>query len=903
MPYPSLTDYTEAVRDYPEISILDLKLLCCRARRGPNSQVESFPGGFSIVFPLSDGLDTFALRCWIRDIEDAQSRYQKISDYLMRVALPYFVDFEYVSEGILVNGIKWPITRMEWAEGDTLRQFIEDNLHDASLLRTTAAEFLKMVETLHAQQIAHGDLQDGNILIKRNGADVEIKLIDYDSLFVPALRGYPDSIVGLAEYQHPRRMVGGGTANERLDYFSELVIYLSLIALAEKPDLWARFGQRSEKGLLFVAEDFKTPTQSQVFRELEMLSPDVKLLTSKLKEFCAKSSIDQLEPLEALLPKTDPVAKMAYDNGISFLRGKRYNEAVAKFAEALGIDSKYKEAHYGLSLAYLQMENFSEAERAVKEALRIDANYQDARKLLDVIKQKRGAIGSNPIGSGSHAIHKETSDERPLQRHYIYLGLVVACVICMAFALVLNSKNKTLRDLQGQRTSQVNENQRLENENSGLLEQNHNLQGQLSDKDTQLTSLKNENKKLRSENARLLRRTQDFSNQIPPVDTKPDVTESEIQTMAKENERLLRQNQLLQEQLTQRETDLVSQTEKNQKLQNENKKLVRQNQDLQPRLSDEESKPAQTEIGNQTDTKPVEKVPAGKALQTLSGHIDWVRSLAFSPDGRTLASGSGDYTIRLWDVLTRRHKLTLREHKKPIISVAFSPDGRTLASGSADYTIRLWDVGTGRHKLTLKRHTTWVSSVAFSPDGRMLASGSGDRTIRLWDVATGMHKQKFRGHESWISSIAFSPDGQMLASGSADHTIRLWNVGTGKHKLTLSGHKAKVLSVVYCPVGKTLASGSGDGTIRFWDADSGKHKRTLIGHVNWVRSVMFSPDGQTLVSGGEDTTIRLWNVGTGKFKRKISGHSGPVVSVTFSPDGETIASGSVDGIRLWTFTP
>ena len=387
MAHPTRTDYTQAVRDYPHISILDSVLKSGTAVRGPKS-LKVYSGGFSSVFPFEVGANIFALRCWITDIRDAEIRYQKISIYLKQKNLPYFVEFEYISEGILVNGSKWPITRMEWAEGDPLREFIEENSHDASLLRTTAAEFLKMADTLHSHQISHGDLQDGNILIKRNGADVEIKLIDYDSVFVPALRGYPDSIVGLSEYQHPRRMAGGGTANERLDYFSELVIYLSLIALAEKPDLWARFGQRSEKGLLFAAEDFNTPTQSQVFRELEMLSPDVKLLTSKLKEFCAKSSIDQLEPLEALLSKTDPVANVAYDKGISFFRDKRYNEAIAKFKRVVGIDSKYKEAYHGLSLTYLKMGNLDAAKREAEETLRIDANYQPTRELLNVLSKK-----------------------------------------------------------------------------------------------------------------------------------------------------------------------------------------------------------------------------------------------------------------------------------------------------------------------------------------------------------------------------------------------------------------------------------------------------------------------------------------------------------------------------------
>ena len=309
MPYPSRADYAEAVRDYPHISMLDPELKGGKPRRGTNNHLIVYSGGFSSVFPIEVLSSTYALRCWIKDIGDAETRYQEISDYLKQCRLPYFVDFAYVPEGILVNGIKYPITRMEWvewAEGGTLCDFIKQNLQDARCLETAAAEFQKMVETLHTHQISHGDLQYGNILLKRNGTDVEIKLIDYDSLFVPALRGQPDSIVGLPEYQHPQRITGGGQANEKVDYFSELVIYLSFLSLAEKPDLWSQFGEQIEGGLLFTAEDFKNPDQSDVLRELENLSTDVKQLASKLKDFCAKPSINQLEPLEAVLPKTSP---------------------------------------------------------------------------------------------------------------------------------------------------------------------------------------------------------------------------------------------------------------------------------------------------------------------------------------------------------------------------------------------------------------------------------------------------------------------------------------------------------------------------------------------------------------------------------------------------------------------
>ena len=284
----------------------------------------------------------------------------------------------------------------------------------------------------------------------------------------------------------------------------------------------------------------------------------------------------------------------------------------------------------------------------------------------------------------------------------------------------------------------------------------------------------------------------------------------------------------------------------------------------------------------------------------LTGHRRSVYSVAFSPDGETLASGSSDDTIRLWDVVTGEHKETLTGHADTVYSVAFSPDGETLASGSSDDTIRLWDAMTGEHKETLTGHRRSVYSVAFSPDGETLASGSSDDTIRLWDVVTGEHKETLTGHADTVYSVAFSPDGETLASGSSDDTIRLWDVVTGEHKETLIGHADTVYSVAFSPDGETLASGSSDDTIRLWDAVTGEHKKTLTGHTSNVKSVAFHPDGRVLASGSSDHTISLWDAVIGEHKETLTGHDGTVYSVAFSPDGRTLASGSSDRtIRLW----
>jgi WD40 repeat protein len=216
--------------------------------------------------------------------------------------------------------------------------------------------------------------------------------------------------------------------------------------------------------------------------------------------------------------------------------------------------------------------------------------------------------------------------------------------------------------------------------------------------------------------------------------------------------------------------------------------------------------------------------PGGELLERrkIKGHAEMVWSLGFAPNGQTLASGSHDQTIKLCDVKTGRERATLEGHRVPknrlalgghtdvVASVALMADGKTLATGSWDRTIKLWDLAPGKEHGCLKGHTNRVWSVAFSPDGKLLASGGRDSTVRLWDVAAGKQKAILKGHATGVSSVAFTPDGRTLASGSNEGTegrttVKLWDVATARERATLKG-AAPPLAI--CPSGDSLASGS-----------------------------------------------------------------------------------------------
>jgi WD40 repeat protein len=287
---------------------------------------------------------------------------------------------------------------------------------------------------------------------------------------------------------------------------------------------------------------------------------------------------------------------------------------------------------------------------------------------------------------------------------------------------------------------------------------------------------------------------------------------------------------------------------------------------------------------------------------TLHGHKGAATSVAFSPDGKRLASAGADGIVKVWEALTGQEILTIKEAGGLI---AYSPDGKRLLSGSGDKTAKVWDAQTGQLTHTLNGHAEAVTSVAVSLDGKRLASASMDNTLKVWNAQTGQEIHTLFGHTGAVRSVAFSPDGKRLASGSTDLHVNLWDVQTGQLVLTLEGHTGFVECVAFSPDGKRLASGSADigvgpGEIKVWDAQTGQQTLSLQGHTDGVTSVAFSPDGRRLLSGGEDKTVKLWDAQTGQLTRSLPGHSDRVRSVAFSPDGHRLASASEDStVKVW----
>jgi WD40 repeat protein/serine/threonine protein kinase len=332
--------------------------------------------------------------------------------------------------------------------------------------------------------------------------------------------------------------------------------------------------------------------------------------------------------------------------------------------------------------------------------------------------------------------------------------------------------------------------------------------------------------------------------------------------------------------------------------------------------------------------------PGGPLIRTFEGHSSWVHAVALTPDGRFAVSGSGDGTLRGWDLESNRSVPNFARHKAPIRAVAITPDCSRVVSASDDCTLRVWDMKRGRLLRSLKGHSGAVSlvkitsggcraisassdgtlriwdlqsgqsrpleghanrinAVAVTPDETRAVSASSDHTLKVWDLKSGALVRTLAGHTDWVNAVAITPDGARAVSASSDRTLRIWDLQSGQSR-PLEGHANRISAVVVTPDGTRAVSASSDHTLKVWDLKNCQLVHTLAGHTNSVAAVALSSERGRIISGSDDYTLRVWDLKSGKPICTLAGHTDPVTAVKVMPDGRRVISGSADHtLRMW----
>jgi hypothetical protein len=866
MGWPLSQDYNEAVQS-PASNFADADLRLGKAVTNKLGLPMPCAGNFADVYEVRcPGGGRWAVKCFTRETPGLRERYREISRHLGRAKLPFTVGFDYLEQGIRVAARWYPVLKMRWVAGLTLNQFAARYADDPAMLASLVQVWRRMATRLRAAEVAHGDLQHGNVLLVPGRAPdaLALKLIDYDGMWVPALAGVPSGEVGHPAYQHPQRL-REATYGPEVDRFPLLLVATALCALkAGGRALWERYDDGDS--LLFRREDLEAPGRSPLFYGLlKADDPAVRSLTEKLID-AARKPLDQTPTLEEAMAEAAPAAAVV----------NAAPPPVPVGAPAPSAEASWHPGESRPAVTEVAAPAFAPAGTEIPQA---EAQPEPRRRriapfwvalagavtllaglagVLALVTRNGGGVSrtgpthetpqrqhpadAGPGGPGEGDQEPERPAEPPPAAPVEEDGWIrnKNWEYRIVTAKVSWHEARDAARKQGGDLASLDSDEKV----------NH-LRPHLSGhRELWVGGYKAPDGQWRWVNGSLIA-TQRWGPGRPFEHVPAEVS---AYTIVWENGAI---------------------GDGGERIENCTGYIV------------ERSRPA----------APVEKEGM---VRVLSGHQGCLRGVAFLPDGRRALSGASDKTVRLWDLRAGEELRRFVGHTEEVTWVALAPDGTHFASASSDRTVRVWDINSDRALRVSPEFPGPLACVGFFPDGRQLiAVGNGFSEAVIWDSEADKIVRRISvPNPCWCE--AFAPGGGNLLALTPGALVWLF-AGNDPTPREFKGHTQDVRGVAISPSGARIASSSFDGTVRLWDVPQAREVWSVKADSGVVNCVAFTPDGRRVLSvGGSDRALRLWDAETGQLVRRMEGHKGNIPCVAISPDGRYALTGGDDStVILW----
>ena len=840
-----MSDYQEAVQN-PANCFSDAQLKAGTPALNALGLPSPVTGGFCSVYQVTSGKTRWAVRCFLHHIRDGRERYKEISKYLRGRKLKETVGFEYVQEGIRVRGDWHPVLKMEWVDGLQLNTWVDRHSQDPRALRQLDERWAVLMDALEAQHIGHCDLQHGNVLV--DGHD-QLKLIDYDGMYVPALRGKGSHEKGHPAYQHPQR--DGKDFDETIDRFAALVVSTSLVAVAESPALWKRF--YDDDNLIFKRHDFLDPDGAPVFQELKKLKGVVADRAGILRDAC-KQRLNETPRLRDV-------------------RGGGTRPAEAKPAEKKAAEKKAPKV---FQLPF-----------AAKKPAEAQASAQAAAPMKQVAGG--GAVPAGPpvlpapapLARASAApaaapAHKVATAPRPSILQLPTRNAVAA----PAAKPPVPPKLKPARHAPAAAKPAAPPARPQAAKPSGS-QPTWMGAGAPPAGSQPATSAPATSAPATSAPA--------SARSVPSAPAAPQKTVTPRSSTRTGSRRVTssaatwtgwgvewtRPGDLRERHIWQVPTVGRRQV---------------------PRTVLGLPFGTRTEKYAESHEEKVEDLG-----YRLGGHRLEVTSLAFTLDARLPVSASRDGSIRVWNVKRGREACAPLMADSAVLAMTLVPDRTMVAAVLEDRAVVLWDHGPKRRVIHVESaDRTAFRAIAASNDGQCVAAGGAGRRIHLWNTERGIAGHEFARATGRIEALAFTPDGNGIVCATHKSRVEMFDLASGEQRWTTRATCGRVVSLFASRHTKGVLGGARDGTIVRWSPTDGSELQRMRPTPERLVSLAATPDGSNLLVGLRSGKASVFETAGGREVGLLDGHPGAVTATAISATGKLAATGSTDGsLRLW----